>query len=787
MPLVGGVSDTAYRDSRGNERSADDRDTRRHAVPAAALGNQGQMALAAGHGQEGTADDATAHLVAQLADIGMSPVALWYIAGLLYTVGGLLVIALSRIDPTLAPHAITYLGCGALGLAALNLLVGRFLGDSKVVLLWAPHLLLVAGLAIYFAGVLILHAHALPYALLPLLTVAVPSYMYTWRAMIGYVIVAFAIVSVDLLSAPGPARVAHAIVTMAAYTAIVAGVSITRHRTRRLAAINRKLAYTDPLTGIANMRRLRETVATKLGAAGDDRPAAALFAIDLDNFKEINDRFDHSVGDQVLRAVATALVGELQPCDVAARRGGDEFSVLVVDPAGRDLDELRDRLSRAIHNARMATCPQITPSGGVAYVRTRADEELAITMERADQALHEVKVASREHRQGRASASAKAAQEQTVDTTATDVQQPQSTGGAAAESEVGRPARGRSPMRAVRRALLESNPDWTFAALLLAIGPIVTGFVSVANLVRPFTPAAGLATASGSMTLAVACVWAGATGRSTKWLHIPWLAAYGLLAIEISLAGRSGAALLDLLPAIVMYGFLLFNARSASLYMLLGDAMFGFFAIGHNYAEGTGRTVISIVVVAAVGGLIAKVRLVTVGYARTNIELSERDELTGVANMRALRSKITDVIERARSRQLRPILVAIDLDEFKQVNDRLSHSTGDRMLVAVSRAVSERVRIDELVARRGGDEFAVVISDGDAEYADVLTQRIADGIALARRRMCPDLKPTASVAAVQWHPGETPDELLRQADTALHRRKAAMHSNDTRTLLAQSS
>jgi diguanylate cyclase (GGDEF)-like protein len=304
---------------------------------------------------------------------------------------------------------------------------------------------------------------------------------------------------------------------------------------------------------------------------------------------------------------------------------------------------------------------------------------------------------------------------------------------------------------------------------------MVTGTVSVAHMVAPFSPLAGLATASSSMMLAFGCLWAGASGRSTKWLHLPWLAAYGLLGIEITLAGPSGAALLDLLPAIVVYGFLLFNARNAALYMLLGDAMFAIFAIGNGYSEGLGRTVITTVVVTVVGGLVAKVRLVTVAYARTNIELSERDELTGVANMRALRSKMTDVIERARSRQTHPILVAIDLDEFKQVNDRLSHSTGDRMLVAVSRAVSERVRIDELVARRGGDEFAVVIGDGDAQYADDLARRIADAITVARRRMCPDLRPTASVAAVLWRPGETPEDLLRQADTALHRNKAAAH------------
>jgi diguanylate cyclase (GGDEF)-like protein len=221
-----------------------------------------------------------------------------------------------------------------------------------------------------------------------------------------------------------------------------------------------------------------------------------------------------------------------------------------------------------------------------------------------------------------------------------------------------------------------------------------------------------------------------------------------------------------------MYGFLLFKARSAALYMLLGDGLYGAFAIGGGFAQGVARTVITTVVVAVVGGLVAKLRLVTVRFARKNRELSELDALTGVANLRALRSRVADLVERAASQQLHPIVVAIDLDEFKQVNDVHSHSTGDRVLVAVARAVSERVRIDELVARRGGDEFVVAIDDADPEYADAVVGRINDAIVRARRRICPDLRPTASVISVLWRPGETPEDFLHEADVALHGKKA---------------
>jgi diguanylate cyclase (GGDEF)-like protein len=159
-------------------------------------------------------------------------------------------------------------------------------------------------------------------------------------------------------------------------------------------------------------------------------------------------------------------------------------------------------------------------------------------------------------------------------------------------------------------------------------------------------------------------------------------------------------------------------------------------------------------------------------FARKNRELSELDALTGVANLRALRGRVVDAVERASSQQLHPVLVAIDLDEFKQVNDVHSHSTGDRVLIAVARAVSERIRLDELVARRGGDEFVVVINDAEPQYAEAVVQRIDDAIARARRRICPDLRPTASVTSVPWRPGETPDDFLHEADIALHGKKA---------------
>jgi diguanylate cyclase (GGDEF)-like protein len=225
-----------------------------------------------------------------------------------------------------------------------------------------------------------------------------------------------------------------------------------------------------------------------------------------------------------------------------------------------------------------------------------------------------------------------------------------------------------------------------------------------------------------------------------------------------------------------MYGFLIFKARTAALYLLLGQGMYCAFAVGAGFDGGVTRTVITTVVVAVVGGLVSKLRMVTVRLARTNSELSELDALTGVGNLRALRGRVSDVVERAPSRRYKPLAVAIDLDEFKQVNDLYSHTTGDQVLVAVARTVSERVRIDALVARRGGDEFVVVLDNADPQYTAAVVQRIDDAIVRARRRICPDLRSTASLASVEWQPGETAVDFLHEVDVALHHKKAESHA-----------
>jgi diguanylate cyclase (GGDEF)-like protein len=145
------------------------------------------------------------------------------------------------------------------------------------------------------------------------------------------------------------------------------------------------------------------------------------------------------------------------------------------------------------------------------------------------------------------------------------------------------------------------------------------------------------------------------------------------------------------------------------------------------------------------------------------------DPVTGVANFRALGERLHYEIVRHR-RHGRPFAVLmLDLDLFKEVNERYGHLEGDRLLEAVAAAMSGAARDQDTVARQGGDEFCLLAPETDREGARVLAARVADAIARSpnvRRRV------TASVGwAVFPEDGTSARDLLLRADLSLMQRK----------------
>jgi diguanylate cyclase (GGDEF)-like protein len=103
--------------------------------------------------------------------------------------------------------------------------------------------------------------------------------------------------------------------------------------------------------------------------------------------------------------------------------------------------------------------------------------------------------------------------------------------------------------------------------------------------------------------------------------------------------------------------------------------------------------------------------------------LAERDLLTGLFNRRRFGQELRDQLEYGKRYGSAGAVMVLDLDHFKEINDTLSHEAGDRMLVAVAGALSDRLRGTDTVARLGGDEFAALSPE--------VTAREANGVAKA--------------------------------------------------------
>jgi diguanylate cyclase (GGDEF)-like protein len=161
----------------------------------------------------------------------------------------------------------------------------------------------------------------------------------------------------------------------------------------RLHGIVQRQAITDELTELANRRYFMETLETELRRAERFNEALALVFADLDDFKRVNDRFGHNVGDDVLRAFADVVRRRVRTIDLAARLGGEEFAVLLLETDLAGAEQLAESLRAAVAELEVRSpggeSVRVTASFGVAaYPETHSADEL---MNSADRALYRAK------------------------------------------------------------------------------------------------------------------------------------------------------------------------------------------------------------------------------------------------------------------------------------------------------------------------------------------------------------------------------------------------------------
>ncbi|CDM47402.1 hypothetical protein PaWS136_4439 [Pseudomonas aeruginosa WS136] len=154
-----------------------------------------------------------------------------------------------------------------------------------------------------------------------------------------------------------------------------------------------EMAYRDPLTGLGNRKAFDEQLGQALLRAGSGGSELALLYLDLDRFKEVNDRFGHDIGDALLRTVAERVRSTLRQPDKAYRLGGDEFAVLLEDSQENNPQRLAERLLAALVQPIALNGERIdfvTPSIGIAlYPQHAGDAEGLVRA--ADSAMYEAK------------------------------------------------------------------------------------------------------------------------------------------------------------------------------------------------------------------------------------------------------------------------------------------------------------------------------------------------------------------------------------------------------------
>ncbi len=181
-------------------------------------------------------------------------------------------------------------------------------------------------------------------------------------------------------------------------------------------------------------------------------------------------------------------------------------------------------------------------------------------------------------------------------------------------------------------------------------------------------------------------------------------------------------------------------------------------------AIGIGAVVLFLLVLGRMSGFVRQVQ----HQAEQLEDLAMHDDLTGLANRRRFERRLTDAVRTGA-----PQVCLLDLDGFKIINDRYGHAIGDRLVTAVADRLEAELRDVDLVARMGGDEFAILLADAGADDGDAVVDRLAGALRGAFDVGGRELLVGASIGIADTTGGAGPVEVLRRADVAMYAAKAS--------------
>lgn len=181
---------------------------------------------------------------------------------------------------------------------------------------------------------------------------------------------------------------------------IAGGVEIFTDHTPAAEALERfaeleRLAFLDPLTGLANRRYTEITLNARLEELQRYGWRFGVIFIDIDNFKDINDRYGHDAGDEVLKMVARTLQQSVRSFDVVSRWGGEEYVVVIAHVEGDELTATANRCRALVEQSRLHAAAHICVTISLGATLALNGDTVASLIKRADGLMYKSKAAGR--------------------------------------------------------------------------------------------------------------------------------------------------------------------------------------------------------------------------------------------------------------------------------------------------------------------------------------------------------------------------------------------------------